>query len=164
MKRAVLFHPLVAIARRLGPPLAVATALLLLCGTLYWRIEPNTPTFTDALWLAFATASTIGYGDIVPSTPASRLLSVGVLLLGFSVLSLVTAAIATLWVESHERQIEREILRDVHAQIGVLRRELADLRRQGAATAPADATAVRAGRRRSASPPARNRVRSADRA
>ena len=156
MKRSPFGTPAVALGRLLLP-LAVAIVLLLGSSLVYWHVEPNTPTFTDALWLAFATASTIGYGDIVPSTPASRMLSVLVLLLGFSVLSLVTAAIATLWVESHERRLEREILRDLHAQVGLLRRELAERRPEP--KAPADATAARAARRRSASRPARNRAR-----
>ena len=150
-------------ARRLLVPLGVAALLLVACGFAYWRVEPTTPRLADALWLAFATASTIGYGDIVPSTPASRLLSVAVLLLGFGVLSLVTAAVATIWVESQERVIEREILHDLHAQVRELRRELAELRPRAAsadaATAPAGATAARAGRRRSAYRPARSRVR-----
>jgi len=51
-----------------------------------------------------------------------------VVLLGFAVLSLVTAAIAATFVESREREIEREILRDLHQQIGALRAEVAALR------------------------------------
>ena len=46
------------------------------------------------------TASTLGYGDLIPSTHASRVFSVFVVLLGFGVLSFVTAAIAATFVES----------------------------------------------------------------
>lgn len=96
---------------------------------IYWWIEPRTPTFVDGLWLAFVTAYTIGYGDLVPSTHASRIFSVFVVLLGFAVLSLVTAAIAALFVETQERRIEREILHDLHRQLQGLRDELAALRK-----------------------------------
>jgi voltage-gated potassium channel len=82
----------------------------------------------DGLWLAFTTAATVGYGDIVPSTPASKIFAVFVVLLGFAVLSLVTASIAAMWVESHERRIEREILHDLHAQVRALRQDIAELR------------------------------------
>ena len=112
------------ILRQLTWSLAGASVLLLGCGVVYWWIEPRTPTFVDGLWLAFVTASTIGYGDLVPTTHASRIFSVFVVLLGFAVLSLVTAAFAATWVEAREREIEREILRDVHRQIGALRREV----------------------------------------
>lgn len=117
--------------RRLAYQLAVAALLLALCGLAFWWIEPTARTPADGLWLAFATASTIGYGDLVPTTPWSRLLAVPVLLLGFAVLSLVTAAIAATWVESQERRIEREILRDLHAQVSSLREELRAARGAG---------------------------------
>ncbi len=118
------------ILRQLAWALAAAGALLVGCGMVYWWIEPRTPTFVDGLWLAFVTASTIGYGDLVPTTHASRLFSVFVVLLGFGVLSLVTAAIAALFVESQERRIEREILHDVHRQLQGLREELASIRQR----------------------------------
>jgi voltage-gated potassium channel len=108
--------------------MGVAFVVLLLCGAGFWWLEPRTPTLADGLWLAFTTAATVGYGDIVPSTAASRIFSVFVVLLGYGVLSLVTAAIATTWIETQERRIEREILRDLHLEVGALRRELGTLR------------------------------------
>jgi voltage-gated potassium channel len=122
--------------RRLAVQLTVAAALLVFCGAVYWGIEPRTPTLGDGLWLAFTTAATVGYGDIVPSTFAGKLFSVFVVLIGFAVLSLVTASIAAIWVESSERVIEREILRDLHARIHGLSQEIAALRREVASGAP----------------------------
>jgi voltage-gated potassium channel len=80
--------------------------------------------------LAFTTAATVGYGDIVPTTAASKIFSVLVVLLGYGVLSLVTAAIAAMWVESDERRIEREILRHLHQQLRALRDDLVTLRQE----------------------------------
>ena len=114
--------------RRLALQLSLAALVLCLFGVGFWLVEPTTPRLVDGLWLAFATASTIGYGDVVPTTAGSRLLAVPVLLLGFAVLSMVTAAIAAMWVESQERRIEREILRDMHAQMRLLRDDIAALR------------------------------------
>jgi voltage-gated potassium channel len=118
------------ILRRLTLQLLFAGALLVGCGIVYWWIEPRTPSLVDGLWLAFVTASTIGYGDLVPTTPLSRLFSVLVVLIGFGVLSMVTAAIAATWVESQERRIEREILHDLHRQLKGVRDEIAALREQ----------------------------------
>jgi voltage-gated potassium channel len=118
------------ILRRLVLQLFVAGLLLAGCGVVYWHIEPTTPRLIDGLWLAFVTASTIGYGDLVPSTPASRLFSVVVVLLGFGVLSLVTAAIAATWVESAERRVEREILHDMHSRMRALHEDVMALRRE----------------------------------
>ncbi len=109
----------------------LSSALILgLCGVGFWWLEPRAVTLGDGLWLAFTTAATVGYGDIVPSTPASKIFSVFVVMLGFGVLSLVTAAIATRWIETEERIIEREILRDVHRQIDALHLEIVALRRE----------------------------------
>jgi voltage-gated potassium channel len=117
-----------SILQRLALQLLLAGGLLIVCGAVFSWIEPQTPRFVDGLWLAFVTASTVGYGDLIPSTHASRLFSVLVVLLGFGVLSLVTAAIAATWVESQERRMEREILHDLHRQIKVLREDVAALR------------------------------------
>jgi voltage-gated potassium channel len=117
-----------AVWRRLAWQLLACTAVLMLFGIGFWLIEPTTPRLVDGLWLAFVTASTIGYGDLVPTTTASRALAVPVLLLGFGMLSMVTAAIAAMWVGSEERRIEREILHDLHAQMRQLREEIASLR------------------------------------
>lgn len=49
--------------------------------------------------------------------------------MGFAVLSLVTASIAAMWVQTAERRIEHEILRDLHRELRVIRGELAAMRR-----------------------------------
>jgi voltage-gated potassium channel len=108
-----------------------------LCGLGFWWLEPRALTYGDGLWLAFATAATVGYGDIVPTTAASKIFAVFVVLMGVAVLSMLTAAIAAMWVESEERRIEGEILRDLHRQIGLVRDEVASL--NAAMTAAASA-------------------------
>jgi len=113
----------------LGYMLLSSALILGLCGVGFWWLEPRAVTLGDGLWLAFTTAATVGYGDIVPSTPASKIFSVFVVMLGFGVLSLVTAAIATQWVETEERIIEREILRDMNRQMDALHQEIVALRR-----------------------------------
>jgi voltage-gated potassium channel len=98
-----------------------------LCGLGFWWLEPRALTFGDGLWLAFTTAATVGYGDIVPTTAASKIFAVFVVLVGVAVLSMLTAAIAAIWVQSEERRIEGEILRDLHRQIALVREEVAAL-------------------------------------
>ena len=112
----------------LGYLLFVAFAVLCFCGVGFWALEPRVETLGDGLWLAFTTAATVGYGDIVPSTPAAKIFAVFVVLLGYAVLSLVTAAIAAMWVETTERRIEHDILRQLHIEVSALRAEVAALR------------------------------------
>jgi voltage-gated potassium channel len=113
--------------------LALAIAVLGLCGLGFWLLEPKALTFGQGLWLAFTTAATVGYGDIVPSTPASKIFAVFVVLLGFAVLSLVTAGIAAMWVKGEERAMERDFVAALHGQMQLLRDDVAALRRELAA-------------------------------
>jgi voltage-gated potassium channel len=100
--------------------LVLCLFILGLGGLGFWVLEPRALTFSDGLWLAFTTAATVGYGDIVPSTHASRMFAVLVVLLGLAVLSLVTASVAAMFVETEERQIERDLMHE----IGALRAEV----------------------------------------
>jgi len=121
--------------------LIAALTVLLLCGLGFWWIEPTTPTFGEALWLAFTTAATVGYGDLVPTTPASRIFAVFVVFLGVGAITLVAAGIASAWIASEERSIEREVLDDLHKQMRLLHVELAALREQMRSTREPEAEA-----------------------
>lgn len=123
---------------------ALSFVVLLMCGVGFWWLEPRTPTLADGLWLAFTTAATVGYGDIVPTTPASKIFAVFVVLLGYGVLTMVTAAIAAGWIETEEQRIEREILHDLRRQIGTLHADLAALRSEIRAAARLQAEAKEA--------------------
>lgn len=104
--------------------LGLVVLILGLGGLGFWGLDPEVHSFTEGLWLSFTTAATVGYGDLVPSTPFSRLFAVLVVLLGLAVLSLVTASLAAIFVEEEveqeDRQTTAELLRELHA----LRREL----------------------------------------
>ena len=122
--------------RGLWYALGLCLAIQLMGGIGFWILEPTANTLADGLWLAFTTAATVGYGDLVPSTHASRAFAVVVVLMGLSVLSLVTASVAAILVENEERQIERDLMREleelraevrqVRAEVMALRGELAD--------------------------------------
>lgn len=108
--------------------LLLGAAVLGLCGIGFYWLDPGVKTVNEGLWLAFSTAATVGYGDVVPSSTASRVFSVFVVLLGYGVLSLVTASIAAMFVGTQERKVEREILRDMHAQLKTVHQEIGLLR------------------------------------
>lgn len=110
--------------------LVLGAAVLGLCGIGFYWLDPGVTTVNEGLWLAFSTAATVGYGDVVPSNTASRVFSVFVVLLGYGVLSLVTASIAAMFVGTQERKVEREILRDMHAQLKTVHEEMAELRQE----------------------------------
>lgn len=111
--------------------LILCSAILLLGGVGFWLLDPNVHTIPEGLWLAFTTAATVGYGDMVPSTHASRMFAVIVVLLGLAVLSLATASLAAIFVEKdveegEELQIEHELMREIKH----LRDEVQSLRQE----------------------------------
>lgn len=132
--RKVKLHKLVIGRRGLLYSLGLCMLILGLGGLGFWVLEPQAETFSDGLWLAFTTAATVGYGDIVPSTHASRMFSVVVVLMGLAVLSLVTASVAAMLVEVEEREVEGELMREIHA----LRMEVRRLRDEVREQTPAD--------------------------
>lgn len=54
-------------------------------------------TMSEALWWAFVTVTTVGYGDIAPVTDEGRLVAVILMLAGISLIGIVTATLAS-WV------------------------------------------------------------------
>ena len=116
--------------------LFLVLAILLLGGVGFWALEPHVKNFSDGLWLAFTTAATVGYGDLVPSTNMSRAFSVLVVLLGLSVLSLVTASLAAIFVEREVGAEERKIERDLMRELRTLREEVQQLRAEIRAKTP----------------------------
>lgn len=107
--------------------LALCLFILGLGGLGFWLVEPEVHSLSDGLWLAF---TTVGYGDLVPTTMLSRGFAVVVVLLGLAVLSLVTASVAAMFVEREERRFEHDLLRQVgalHDEVRSLRAELQSL-------------------------------------
>jgi len=122
-------HKRVHIARRgVIYSLILCAVILLFGGFGFWLLHPMVETLPDGLWLAFTTAATVGYGDLVPSTHASRMFSVLVVLLGLAVLSLATASLAAIFVEKDVEAEEKHMEHDLMRELKHVREELQALR------------------------------------
>ena len=108
--------------------LVLCGLILLIGGVGFWMLDPRVKTLSDGLWLAFTTAATVGYGDVVPSTPASRGFAVVVVLLGLAVLSLATASLAAIFVEKDVAEEEDLLAQDLLREINLLREDIRVLR------------------------------------
>lgn len=62
-------------------------------------------SFGDALWWAFETVTTVGFGDFTPVTIEGRFIAVGLMIGGVALIGLVTATLAS-WII--ERIVERD--------------------------------------------------------
>jgi voltage-gated potassium channel Kch len=55
--------------------------------------KKNYPEIGDGLWWAIQTVTTVGYGDLVPTSTTGRLIAALVMVVGLGFLTVITAAI-----------------------------------------------------------------------
>jgi voltage-gated potassium channel len=59
----------------------------------------NIKNFADGLWWAMTTVTTVGYGDRYPTTTEGRVLAVMLMLMGISLVGVITASVAAWFVK-----------------------------------------------------------------
>jgi voltage-gated potassium channel len=73
-------------------------------GLLMRIVDPHDfPSVGLALWWAAATVTTIGYGDVVPTTHFGRLVASGLMIFGFASLSLLSGVVASVFVHRSQK-------------------------------------------------------------
>ena len=98
--------------RRIFPYLAAATVVLaLVAGFAMVLVDrTNFPNYGIAVWWAIVTLATVGYGDVVPTTPLGRIVGSAVIILGVTFLAFLTATVTSLFVSSDQDAArEREL-------------------------------------------------------
>lgn len=135
---AMMLVRVMSSVRRLFSPdglpyiLAFGVATMLVGGAVFYWLEPTVQSFGEGIWLAFTTAATVGYGDLVPTTITARVFAILLVLVGYSMLSAVTASIAAIFIGEDEKRLRRDMHRDIqHLQheVGQLKHELQAIRR-----------------------------------
>jgi voltage-gated potassium channel Kch len=77
----------------------VATVMTVGAGVLVTLVDRESyPSIGSGLWWAAQTVTTVGYGDQVPANLAGRLVAVLVMLVGISLLTIITASITSTFV------------------------------------------------------------------
>jgi voltage-gated potassium channel len=92
-------------ARSVTLGLALTFVGLSLVGGLLIRIvdHENFPTFGLGIWWALQTVTTVGYGDVVPTTLAGRVIGGFVMVIGIAFISFVTAGVTSVLVQRAAR-------------------------------------------------------------
>jgi voltage-gated potassium channel len=92
---------------RIVPYLAAITSAIILGAALvvYLFARGEFESFGESLWWAAQTVTTVGYGDVIPQTPFSKLVAVIVMIFGITTVSLTTAVVTSALMASTQRRL-----------------------------------------------------------
>lgn len=100
---------------------ALATVAVICVGALGIFVaergrNPNILTVGDALWWSVVTATTVGYGDVSPTTGEGRLIAVGLMIVGIGFIGAFTATITSYFLDTStlvepENSVEARLVR-----------------------------------------------------
>jgi voltage-gated potassium channel len=86
----------------------ITLMLCLVSGTFFYLFEsatnPAVKSIEDSIWWGMTTLSTVGYGDIYPTTTGGRIVAAMTMALGIGVLGSFAGTISTVVVEARERR------------------------------------------------------------
>lgn len=87
---------------------AGTASLVLSFGAMFALVEAGVGSFTEGLWWAVVTVTTVGYGDVTPATPLGRLTGATLMLVGVGFAAATTAAVAARFVVEDEEEVMEE--------------------------------------------------------
>lgn len=100
----------IANARSVTFGLAVTFFALALVGGVVMRVadSDNFPSVGLATWWAIQTVTTVGYGDVVPTTTTGKVVGSIEMVIGISLISLLTAAVTSTVIQRGEAAAKEE--------------------------------------------------------
>jgi voltage-gated potassium channel Kch len=115
--RVEVWSERLTLIRAVATIVGVALLLVLVSGVLARVVEGETFTSLGlAYWWAMETVTTVGYGDVVPSTLPGRLVGTLLMLTGIALIPTLTSVIVSTLV-SKRRQEEQERLEDMLTRV-----------------------------------------------
>ena len=103
---------------QLGVTLLVSLFIIVGSGILIAGIDPAIDNIWDGFWWAWVTVTTVGYGDIVPSSAAGKIFGGLLILFGLGLFSLITASFSAFLLAKDEE----ELIKDEKEELVRLRR------------------------------------------
>jgi voltage-gated potassium channel len=114
------------------PSLIASGVLVIVAGGAVAAVETDIVTsFPRGIWWSLSLMTTVGFLGAPPTTTPGAILSVALMVGGFFLLALVSAALASLFVREDEKPAETredEALRSLLSEVTQLKSEVAALR------------------------------------
>jgi len=113
-------------SRRLRTILGALIFFVCIFGYVFYITEPGVNTFGDGIWWALVTVTTVGYGDITPSTTLGRFVASALMFLGLGLIATVTAIVSAKFtqnfVDTHTNDDVFEKLKELESEIEKLKK------------------------------------------
>lgn len=74
-------------------------------------------SFSDGLWWAFVTATTVGYGDLSPSTGLGRIIAAVLMIFGIGLIGSITSTITSYFLKFNSKGFKEETLEMIKGKI-----------------------------------------------
>jgi len=112
-------------SRRLRTILGALIFFVCVFGYVFYITEPGVDTFGDGIWWALVTVTTVGYGDITPSTTLGRFVASALMFLGLGLIATVTAIVSAKFTQNF---VDTHTNDDVLAKLEELESEIEKLK------------------------------------
>jgi voltage-gated potassium channel len=97
-------------------------AFWLLAGYAFFVTEANEPrsnvhSFTDALFLAFTTSTTVGYSPMKAVTPEGQIVAGLVIFVGLGLLTAASSRLTSLWIDASSQKSQDDLFREIRDRL-----------------------------------------------
>jgi voltage-gated potassium channel len=94
----------------LGLTLFFGLLFVFISGAALYRIDPAITSLSDGFWWALVTVTTVGYGDISPTSDLGRIFASLLIILGVVLFSLITANISAFLVSKNKKEQDKGLI------------------------------------------------------
>ena len=114
--------------KRLRTVLSLILFFIGIFGFIFFITEPDVKSYSDGLWWALVTITTVGYGDITPLTSLGRLVASALMFLGLGLIASLTAVISVKFIQNfvdhHTNDDVLEKLEEMQKDIDEIKRKI----------------------------------------
>ena len=105
--------------------------LVLFFGFLFYISEPHVEKYSDGLWWALVTITTVGYGDITPISTLGRIIAGALMVMGIGFIATITASVSSYFISSfNDNEVTindlGEKLDKIEKELNLLKKEIND--------------------------------------
>lgn len=96
-----------SVRRAVSVIITVTVAAVAIGSVVMWLFTRDFDDLGTSLWFTLQTVTTVGYGDVTPTTPGGRFVAGLVMVVAISFLTIVTALITSTFVSAAQRQMRK---------------------------------------------------------